>query len=258
MSKTIFMIHGMWGGPWCWENYKTYFEAKGYNCVVPTLRHHDAGHEDKPHPDLGTTSILDYAADLEEEIKQLNDKPIIMGHSMGGLLAQILASRGLAEAAVFITPAAPRGIMSITPSALWSFKGAFARWGFWRKPYRQSFDEAVYAMMHLLGPEQQKECYGKFCFESGRAACEIGFWLLDPNKATHVDEAKVTCPVLVVACGQDRITPASIVRKVADKYGAVVTRREYEGHAHWIMGEPGWENVAGDVALWMDENVLEQ
>ncbi|KKL22045.1 hypothetical protein LCGC14_2439380 [marine sediment metagenome] len=253
MSKTIFMIHGMWGGPWCWENYKAFFEDKGYNCVVPALRHHDAGHEDKPHPDLGTTSILDYAADLEEEIRKLDAKPILMGHSMGGLLAQMLASRGLAEAAVFITPASPRGIMSITPSVLWSFKSAFARWGFWRKPYRQSFNEAVYSMMHLIGPDEQKECFGKFCHESGRAACEIGFWLFDPRKASEVDESRVACPVLVVAGAEDRITPASTVRKVADKYRAVATYREFAGHAHWIMGEPGWESIAGDVAQWLHE-----
>ncbi|MCK4911202.1 MAG: alpha/beta hydrolase [Thermodesulfovibrionales bacterium] len=252
MSKTIFMIHGMWGGPWNWENYKGFFEEKGYNCVVPTLRHHDAGFDDKPHPDLGTTSILDYAADLEEEIKQLGEMPIIMGHSMGGLLAQMLTARGLAKTAVFITPASPRGIMSITPSALWSFKSAFLRWGFWRKPYRQSFKEAVYSMMHLIDKDQQKECFGRFCHESGRAACEIGFWLLDPKKASEVDESHVTCPVLVVAGAEDRITPASTVRKVAGKYADVSTYMEMEGHAHWIMGEPGWQDVADEVATWLD------
>ncbi len=251
MSKTVFMIHGMWGGPWNWDNYKGFFEEKGYRCVVPTLRYHDVDPSSPPHPALGSTSVLDYASDLEEEIRKLDDKPIIMGHSMGGLLAQMLASRGLGEAAVFITPAAPRGIMSITPSALWSFKSAFTRWGFWRKPYRQSFREAVYSMMHLIGPEEQGECYGKFCFESGRAACEIGFWTFDPRKASEVDESAVTCPVLVVAGGQDRITPASTVRKVADKYRA--TYREYAGHAHWIMGEPGWEEVAEDIYKYLTE-----
>ncbi len=103
----------------------------------------------------------------------------------------------------------------------------------------------------VVGKAQQREYYWKFSYESGRAACEIGFWLLDPNKASHVDETKVRCPVLVVAGAEDRITPASNVRKVADKYGAEY--RVYEGHAHWIMGEPGWEVVAEDIAQFLTD-----
>ena len=64
---------------------------------------------------------------------------------------------------------------------------------------RQTFEEAVYAMLHLLPPEQQKQTYERFVYESGRAAFEIGFWLLDSKKATQVNEKKVTCPVLVIA-----------------------------------------------------------
>jgi pimeloyl-ACP methyl ester carboxylesterase len=255
MSKTIFMIHGMWGGPWNWENYQSFFEAKGYHCVIPTLRHHDLGSSSDPHHDLGNTSLLDYASDLQEEMERLDEKPILMGHSMGGLLAQILASRGLGELAVLVTPATPRGIICITPSVLWSFKGAFARWGFWRKPYKQSFAEASYSMMFLLNPEQQLEHYKRFCHESGRAACEIGFWIFDPYKASHVDESRVTCPVFVVGAALDRITPAGNTKKVADKYRATSTYRQYDNHAHWIMGEPGWQEVAEDIARWMEEKL---
>jgi pimeloyl-ACP methyl ester carboxylesterase len=97
MTETIFMIHGMWGGPWCWKNYKQFFETKNYRCVTTTLRHHDMDPKDLPDPQLGTTSLIDFAEDLEYEIRQLATKPILMGHSMGGLLAQILGSRGLAK-----------------------------------------------------------------------------------------------------------------------------------------------------------------
>jgi len=75
----------------------------------------------KPDDRLGTTSLLDYAEDIENEIRKLDAKPIIMGHSMGGLLAQILGSRGLARALVLLTPAAPAGIRSLTPSVMRSF-----------------------------------------------------------------------------------------------------------------------------------------
>ena len=71
MSKIIFMIHGMWGGGWYWDQFKSYFEDKGYHCIIPYLRHHDINPDDPPPPGLGKTSLVDYAEDLELEIKKL-------------------------------------------------------------------------------------------------------------------------------------------------------------------------------------------
>jgi pimeloyl-ACP methyl ester carboxylesterase len=253
MSEVIFMIHGMWGGPWHWENYKGILEREGYRCVTTTLRFHDVDPKASPDPRLGTTSLLDYSEDLQQEIQGLGAKPIIIGHSMGGLLAQILGSRGLAKALVLLTPASPAGILAFTPSVIKSFWSVQTTWGFWKKPMRLTFDEAVYSMMHLLSPSERKEAYEKFVCESGRAACEIGYWFLDAKKACRVDESKVTCPVLVVAGAEDRITPASVVRKVAKKYKGVSTYKEFENHAHWVLGEPGWQEVAGYVKDWLDQ-----
>lgn len=251
MSNTVFMIHGMWGGPRDFDNFKTRFEADGYRCVTATLRYHDMDPRGEPDPRLGTTSLLDYAADLETEIRALGAKPILFGHSMGGLLAQMLGARGLAKALVLVTPASPAGIIAITPSVIRSFWSVQTRWGFWRKPMRQTFAEAVYSMMHLISAEEQKRAYESFVYESGRAACEIGYWMLDPRRASRVDAAAVRCPALVVAGAEDRITPASIVRQVARKYEPVSTYREFPRHAHWIMAEPGWEEVAEYVAQWL-------
>ena len=94
------MIHGIFTGGWCWDNYKTFFEKRGYICVTPTLRLHNFGSKSKPNPELGHTSILDYVSDLEKEIKKINTLPIIIGHSMGGLIAQIIASKGLSQATI--------------------------------------------------------------------------------------------------------------------------------------------------------------
>lgn len=253
MAETIFMIHGMWGGPWYWENYKGFYEEEGYRCVTTTLRFHDMDPKDAPDPRLGTTSLLDYAEDLEQEIQQLGVEPIVMGHSMGGLLAQILASRGLANALVLLVPASPAGILALTPSVMKSFWSVQRTWGFWKKPMRQRFDEAVYAMLHLLPPDEQRETYDKFVYESGRAAAEIGYWLFDPEGASRVDDSKVPCPVLVIAGTEDRITPPSVVRQVAKKYEAVSTYKEFEDHAHWLVAEPGWQEIAEYAADWLEE-----
>lgn len=252
-GETIFMIHGMMGGSWCWDNYRSFFTEQGYHCVTPVLRYHDIDPRAVPDPQLGTTGLLDYAADLEEEIRRLDTVPVIMGHSMGGLLAQILGSRGLARALVLLTPAAPHGIHCVSYTVVRSFAGLLLRYNSWKKPFRISFGQAVYAMLHLLPPAEQKKVYDRLVWESGRAAFQIGFWFLDRQKASRVDHARVKCPVLVVGAGQDRITPAAVVQKVAAKYGPVATYREYANHAHWILSGPGWREIAADTAAWLEE-----
>jgi non-heme chloroperoxidase len=253
MAETIVMIHGMWGGAWLWENYKNFFERKDFQCYTPTLRYHDMDPNDKPDPGLGKISLLDYARDLEEYIQNLDQKPFLMGHSMGGLLTQILGARGLARGLVLLTPASPSGINALSYSVIKSFWSVLTKWGFWRKPHRISFDAAVYAMLHLLPAEEQKAVYDRSVYESGRAAAEIGFWLLDFKGASRVDESKVNCPVLVVAGAEDRITPASVVRKVANKYKGVSTYKQFENHTHWVIGEPGWEEIAAFVYDWLKQ-----
>ena len=258
MADTIFMIHGMSGGPWYWENYRRKFEEEeGYRCIASTLRYHDMDPRGVPHPDLGTTSLLDYVEQLEKEIYQLDETPIIMGHSMGALLAQILGARKRAKAIVLLTPASPAGIMALTPSVFKSFWSVQTKWGFWKNPFRQKFSEAAYSMLHLMPEKEQWEIYNKLVYESGKAATELGYWFFDPSRASHVDESRVTCPVLVVAGKLDRIVPASVARKVARKYKAVSTYKEFENHAHWIVGEPGWQEVADYVSSWLAKQRLQ-
>jgi len=251
MSETIIMIHGMWAGAWCWEKFKDYFEKKDYQCIVQDLRYHDVNPEEPPDPRLGTVSLLDYVEDLEKEIRRFEQKPVIMGHSMGGLLAQILGSRNLAKALVLLSPAAPRGILALKPSVLKSFWSSLSQWGFWKKPIKQTFNESVYSVLNLMPYDEQKRIYQRFVNESGKAAAEIGFWIFDSKRASEVNESNITCPVLIVAGKEDRMTPVSVIRKVAEKYGAACTYEEFRNHAHWLIGEPGWEEIAGFCASWL-------
>jgi len=251
MAETIFMIHGMWGGPWHWKNYRSVFEAQGHRCVATTLPYHDMDPRGAPDPRLGTMGLLDYAEILEGELIQLRTMPILMGHSMGGLLAQMLGARGLAKAVVLLAPAAPAGILVLAPSVIKSFWSIQMTWGFWSKPVRPTPDEASYSLLHLLPEKERQETYEKFVYESGRTVFEIGYWFLDVRGASRVDESRLTCPVLVVAGSQDRMTPAWVVRQVATKYETVSTYKEFEAHAHWLVAEPGWEEVARYVGGWL-------
>lgn len=249
MTSTLFMIHGMWGGSFYWANFRSALEPLGWRCVATTLPFHDAEPGAPPDPRLGRTGLLEYAAALEREIEALDEPPILIGHSMGGLLAQMLCARGLARAAVLLAPASPAGIMAITPSVLKNFLPVMLRWGFWRKPMRPS--SAADSMLHLLPPAERRSTRAQFVPESGRAAAEIGLWPFDPRGASRVDPTQVTCPLLVLAGAEDRITPPRTVHQVARRYGEHARYREFEGHGHWLMAEPGWKSVAACVAEWL-------
>lgn len=247
-TRTIVMIHGMWGGAWYWGNFKHYFEKRGYQCHTPTLRYHDIDPKEKPNPALGTTSLLDYAQDIEEYIRNLNDEPILMGHSMGALLAQMLGARRLSKGLILLSPAAPKDIMALKFSIIKSFWFMLSRWAFWRNPFRLSLDEAVYSMIHLLPENDQRATYKRFVYESGKVATELAFRL----KTLQVDESKITCPVLIVCGSDDRITPSSVAKKIASKYKAVSAYKEFDNHAHWIIGEPGWQKIAEFIHEWLN------
>ncbi len=252
MAETLVLVHGMWGTASHWDNFKRYFEARGHRCVTPTLRYHDVEPQEAPDPRLGRTSLLDYAEDLEKLIRSLGEKPIVMGFSMGGILAQLLASRGLAKAIVLLSPAPPAGINALKPSIAWEFRSRLLTWGFWKKPFRLPFREMSSAMLNKMPAESRRPIYDGLVYESGRAASEIGFWLLDRRRASAVDASKVTCPVLILSGEEDREHPVSVVRKIAERYSRVATFEELAGHGHWLVAEPGWEKIAERIDRWLE------
>jgi len=253
-EPVVVMIHGMFVGSWCWDSYRNYFEQRGYRVITPTLRYHDRPLSSPPDPMMMETGVLDYVADVEKVIRALDQQPIIIGHSMGGLIAQILASKGLAKSTVLIAPAVPRGINPISWTGIKSFWMNRQRFGHWREPLRPTFEGAVYSSLYLLSPDEQKKVFDKFTYESPRAAWEISFWYFDRHEATYVDESKVTSPVLTVVGAQDRLTPPTIARKIHNKYKHVSTYREFDRHSHFIIAEPGWEEVAKSIKAWIVEH----
>jgi pimeloyl-ACP methyl ester carboxylesterase len=176
---------------------------------------------------------------------------------MGGLLAQMLAARGRARAMVLLTPAAPAGILAANWSVFKSVSSILRTPTFWRKPVRQTRRELEYSVLNVCPEPERSAVYDRLTYESGRAVFEMGFWFADERQAARVDAACVTCPTLVIAAEQDRLTPASLVRRVAGKYRDVATFRLCRGHGHWVLGEPGWQDILSSVLDWM-ENIRER
>lgn len=254
MRADIVMIHGMWAGAWVWSDYLPVLEGRGYRCLTPTLRGHDVPPL-QPPASLGRTSLRDYAYDLQGEIEKLNQPPVLLAHSMGGMLAQMLGARGLARALVLLSPMPPQGFNVISIASLRMFRQTLKRWGFWRRPTRPTFRDAAAIMLEHLPEEEQRGTYERLVHESGRVACETGFWFLDPHKTKYVNATHITCPVLVVSGSEDMLHPPAMMRRLAGRYEPYATYLELPGHGHWLTGEPGAQEIAERIADWLDGQV---
>jgi len=246
----VVMIHGAFCGPWSLDGLKTKFQQAGYDVIVPCLRFHDAV---PPPVALGTTGLADYVADLEEEIAALDAPPILVGHSMGGLLAQILAARRPARALVLLAPSAPWGV---PPSTLFEIGAAQAlnlNPGYWNQVLEPSRDVALAHSIDKLPRETRDAVFARFTCESGRATFEILNWGLDMNRASEVDHAKITCPVLLLTGSEDRINPPTTVMRIAALYRDNATNEVLPGMGHWLIGEPGWEALAARALAWLED-----
>jgi pimeloyl-ACP methyl ester carboxylesterase len=253
MARLAVLIHGMWGTSDVWRNWRPVLESRGWQTHAPTLRHHELGRDARPAA-LGTTSLHDYVADLEATIRALPEKPIVIGHSMGGLIALLLCARGLARAGVLLTPAPPSEIVAIRPSNLLAFARIQLTWGWWRKPHRPTLGEALSHTFNTTDPAEGTAIHDGFVHESGRALFEIALPWLDRAGAAHVDPRTVTVPLLFVAAEMDKLTPPGVVRRAATQFRHVSRYVEYKGQGHWVLGQPGWQKVAEDAANWLDSH----
>ncbi|ERJ20677.1 3-oxoadipate enol-lactonase protein [Salinisphaera shabanensis E1L3A] len=247
----VVMIHGMWSSPQVWDNFRSAYTARGYTVHTPTLRHHDIAPGDKPDQALGTTGLGDYYADLVAFINTLDSTPILVGHSMGGLLAQMLTAQGHARAAVLLCSACPRCVFPMRPIMLPGTARIFSTPGFWKKANRLTAWEARYLLFNRLPETEAAQQTRQLLWESGRAASEIVFAAAMPNGPATIDFQANDIPLLSLAGDADRIVPAGVCAANAQRYGRRCDYRAYPDHAHWIIGEPGWEQIAADSLDWL-------
>jgi pimeloyl-ACP methyl ester carboxylesterase len=243
------MIHGGFCGPWLFDGFAGKFRAAGYDVQCPALRFHDM----MPPPEaLSATGLDDYAADLEESLEALDGPAILVGHALGGLLAQLLAARRAVRAVILLAPTAPWGV---PPSSLFEIAAAQAlllKPGFWN--HLLDPDSAMIGRHGLdrYPPAERAAVAARLVPESGRAIFQAAHWGLDMNRASEVDAGKVTCPLLMLAGSEDRIHPPATVERIAALYKDRATYEKISGMSHWLPGEPGWEAVADRALIWLD------
>ena len=238
----ILFIHGTFGGAWQFEAFQRYFAELGYSSYAINLRGH---HGSRAVPDLGKVSVLDYVDDALPVARALG-RPIVIGHSMGGLVAQKLAEAGAVAAAVLLCSAAPKGISILTP-LLVAKQVKHARELLLSRPIVPNARDVNDLAFNRIPPAERAALFARLVPDSGRAGREMSFG------AIAVDERKVHCPVLSISAADDRFIPPRVGRQLARKYHG--DHLQLEGHAHFITGEPGWEAVAAEVARWLGPRI---
>lgn len=238
----ILFVHGMFGGAWYFERYQRFFAERGYTSHALDLRGH---HGSRPVEELGRVGIEDYVADALAVARSIG-RPIVVGHSMGGLIAQKLAEADAVSAAVLVAAAPPRWI---SPATMLLLRKQLRH--FWRilgqKPLTGEPEDHLEISFNRMPPGEAAAAVRRLVPESGRAALQLSLGTV------AVDASRIRCPMLGVVGLDDRFIVPRVMRAVARKYDMQLI--EVPEHAHFIITEPGWEAPAGMIADWLDETV---
>jgi pimeloyl-ACP methyl ester carboxylesterase len=237
----VLLLHGMFGGAWYWANYQSLLARRGYESHALNLRGH---HGSRPVPDIGTVALSDYVRDALDVARTLGN-PIVIGHSMGGLIAQKVAESGMGRALVLIGSAPPRWI---TPASWILIKKQlkFVKSLLLSRPIFPSRPDADALMFNRTPLAERDAFFRQLVPESGHAGLQLSIG------AMGIHASRVTAPVLVMTGRDDQFVVPRVARALARKYAA--TLREYDTFAHHIICEPGWEKPCAEMIEWLDTN----
>jgi pimeloyl-ACP methyl ester carboxylesterase len=265
MSTPIMFIHGAFMTPRCWDQFNTSFTQQGYQCLAPAWPGHEGEVEQlRAHPDpklkhLGLAEIVDHHAQI---IRSLPEPPILIGHSFGGLITEILLDRGLGRAGVALDPAPTKGIIAARyPTSTRSLFRIIATPRVWRKSVILSPREFNYAFIHTLPPDEQKRTYQEYVVpETGRIFFQGAIAPFDAKSPTRVNfNNGQRGPLLIIAGAKDHVVPAAMVkanfRLYNQKSGAITELQEFPDRTHWLIAQPGWEEIAHFIDGWIHKHL---
>jgi pimeloyl-ACP methyl ester carboxylesterase len=255
MSNTIIFVHGMFQNPKSWESWQRFFEERGYTTQAPAWAFHDgepAALRQKIPEGLGKLrlgSIIEQHAKL---VNALGEKPIVIGHSVGGLIAQVLASRDLVRASVCIDSVAPNRMLAFD----WGFlknSAAIANPVAGDDPYLMTPEGFHANFANTMSAEESNAAYERFATHDSRNVLRDCM-----GDAGKIDLERAHPPLLFIAGEKDQIIPPELNEKNAKAYSdksGVVGYSEFANRGHFICGQPRWEEVAAFVTQWLRQTL---
>lgn len=247
LKPPILLIHGMWSTPATFDRLRPVLEAAGHATHAPVLPFHDRPASLPPPEALGPLSITAYVDFLVAEAGKLGTPPVILGHSMGGLLAQLVALRVPHAGLVLLSPAAAANSQSPGLDPVRTLKNVVLKWGWWERPTLCDEAGARWGIFNGVPEAETAAEIAALVWDSGRVLAEMA---LPPlfGSVTRVEYARLSQPALVLVGTEDRITPPGIARATARNLnggnGGRVDYHELPGAPHWLF----WGELEGRVA----------
>ncbi|MCY1645744.1 alpha/beta hydrolase [Caulobacter sp. SL161] len=254
MAGTVLLIHGYGCAGDVWGPVAERLKAEGYRVEAPTIRS-AVRTVDGPKPGVAGLSLADYVAEMsalaQTLAKETGKKPLVFGHSMGGLIAQKLAEAGHASALVLFAPASPadaRGKPKLSPvftflNMALQAKPETKAGKMWKTGFK-------FGVMNAVPASRHDALYATMVHDSGQVLADLAWPDKDPNRTAYVDSAKVTVPILVLAGALDRTTPLDDVQRIGRKY-ASADIKIYPNNAHYLIDEPNTMKILDDVIAWL-------
>ncbi|GAB3780124.1 alpha/beta hydrolase [Nocardioides ungokensis] len=248
----VVFVHGLWLLDSSWDRWAEFFEEAGFAAVTPGWPD-DPGTvaEAREHPEqFAGKGVGDVAAYQQAVIERLTVKPVVIGHSFGGLLVQILAGRGLSAATVAIDPAPLRGVLPLPPAALKSSAAVLGNPANRRKAVTLTFDQFRFGFANAVSEEEAHELYDTFHVAgSGVPVFQAAFANINPGTELKADKKNPDRgPMLIISGEKDHQVPHAIANatfKKQRKNAENVTEfKEIENRGHSLTIDSGWREVA--------------
>ncbi|MEH6682596.1 MAG: alpha/beta hydrolase [Sediminicola sp.] len=253
-SKTVVFVTGAFVSHHGWNNWRSYFESEGYICLVPAWPYKEGSPEElrKKHPyqsalkELRLEQLIDHFVRL---IEALPEKPILIGHSTGGLVVQLLLQRGLGAAGIVVHSVPAQGVLSFRYSFIKSLWGPLGLFSTTNKTFLMSLEQWQYAFTNGMSYEEQKCTYYENVIPESKKLIRDCL-----SSVARVDFTRPHAPLLFISGSTDHIMPASLNYSNYKRYkntDSITEYKEFEGKNHFVLGLPSWKDEAEFSRNWI-------
>ncbi len=260
----VVFVHGLWLHSDSWGAWAELFRENGYEPVAPAWPGEPGTVEEaRRRPETvagyGINDVVDHYAKI---IESFETKPIVIGHSFGGLIAQRLLGQGLAAAAVAIDAAPIKGVVYLPPSALRVASVALRNPANKRRAVSLTSQQFRYGFGNMLPEQESDELFERWVVPSpGRPLFEAASATFSSRSPAHVDTGNAKRgPLLLIAGGKDHTIPATITKSTLKQYlsaPTVTEYREFPDRGHSLALDSGWREVADAVLSWLQKQSLQ-
>ena len=257
-TRNVVFVTGAFVSHHGWAPWVEYFGERGYTAVAPPWPFKDGTAAElrarQPNDTalalLTLREVIDHYASV---VRGFPEKPIVIGHSLGGLMTQILVNRDLAAAGVAIHSVPPLGVFPYE----WSFlRGGWRSLGLFtsvRRTYLMSFPKWQYAFVNGMPLEAQRRAWEENTIPESKTVARGGL-----TRAAAVDFDKAHAPLLFTSGDRDTITPDHLNRRNFNRYrrgnGSILDYRMFPGRNHFVVGQPTWREDADYILDWLGRN----